>query len=123
MLQWPWRNLCVTAVPMPADTPRARFETRDGIVVTVTSKVEGEADKEVHWLAFQVGEGQPVAADAPEAKPEGEAKPAEAAKPPAERVAELQRRLEGWEFQIPNYVAERLAYGRDKLLAKPEGAS
>lgn len=111
------------AAPMPADAPRARFETRDGIVVTVASKVEGEADKEVHWLAFQVGEGQPAAAAVPEAKPEGEAKPAEAAKPLAERVAELKRRLEGWEFQIPSYVAERLTYGRDKLLAKPEGAS
>ena len=140
--------------PMPADAPVARFETADGIVVTVTSTVEGQGEKEEHWLAMQVAEGQPVAAPEPPApapaaaaapaadaaEPEqaaatpaaDEAKPEEAtavaetvppAKPLAERVAELKAKVEGWQFQVPSYIAERLTYGRDKMLAKPEGTS
>ncbi len=45
------------------------------------------------------------------------------AKPLAERVAELKAKVEGWQFQVPSYIAERLTYGRDKMLAKPEGTS
>jgi hypothetical protein len=48
---------------------------------------------------------------------------AEATKPLAERVAELKQKLGGWQFQLPSYIAERLTYGRDKFLAKPEGTS
>lgn len=137
--------------PMSADAPKARFETADGIVVTVTSTVEGQGEKEEHWLSMQVSESQPVAAPEPtapapaaaaaepeqaaatpaagEAKPEEAtaaaetAPPAEPAKPLAERVAELKARLEGWQFQVPSYIAERLTYDREKMLAKPEGTS
>ncbi|HMR31411.1 MAG TPA: DUF4340 domain-containing protein [Geminicoccaceae bacterium] len=129
--------------PMPADAPRARFETADGIVVTVTSTVEGQGEKEEHWLAMRVSEGQPVVPPAPapaaapaadpaapapaeaeEAQPAAAASaPAAPAKPLAERVAELGARLEGWQFQVPGYIAERLTYDRQKMLAKPEGTS
>jgi hypothetical protein len=123
--------------PVPETAPRARFETRDGLVVGVALLTEGEGDAAKHWVTLEVEKGQPAAEPAETPGPAAEAatpapaaeaapakvEPADQAKPLAERVEELRRRLGGWQFELPSYLAERLTYDRDKLLAKPEGTS
>lgn len=117
------------ARPMPADAPKARFETQDGLVLTVTSTIETNGDKQESWVALDVGaDPSAVAGSATAAAPQTdavavEAKPADAQHALADRVAELKGKLAGWQFQLPAYIAERLTYDREKLLAKPPGMS
>jgi hypothetical protein len=104
------------AKPVPADAPTARFETWDGLVITAAVLREGEGDTAEHWVKLDASDAAPIA-------PAPAAEGAEAPRPLAERVAEIDRKVAGWSFQLPRYVADRLLYTRADLLAKPEGTS
>ena len=133
---------------MPADAPKARFETWDGVDVEARVVKTGEGDKAESWVVFAVAQGEPVtppapaaaAQPAPPAAPDA-AKPAEQPapakdeakaddaagkdaaqpekkQPPAERVADLKAKVDGWAFE-PDYAAQRMTWKVDDLLATP----
>jgi len=134
---------------VPADAPKARFETWDGVDVEARVVKTGEGDKAESWVVFAVAQGEPLtppapaatAQPAPPAAPDA-AKPAEqpapakdeakaedaaakdAAQPekkklPAERVADLKAKVDGWAFKLPDYAAQRMTWKVDDLLATP----
>jgi hypothetical protein len=86
--------------PVPEDAPKARLETWDGLALTASVLREGEGDAAEFWVRLDAEAG-----------------------PPAERVAEIDAKVEGWSFKLPRHLAERLLYGRADLLAKPAGTS
>jgi hypothetical protein len=130
---------------VPADAPKARFETWDGVDVDARVVKTGEGDKAESWVVFAMAQGEPLTPQAPAAQPAAAppapdaAKPAEppkeeakaddatakdAAQPekkksPAERVAELKSKLDGWAFKLPDYAAQRMTWKVDDLLAQP----
>jgi hypothetical protein len=115
-------------VPFPADAPKARFETWDGLVVEARMAKTGEGDKAEHWVTLAATPGEPLAPPAP---PAGET-PAEAATPtpapsaavpPAQRAAELNAKLDGWAFRLSEFAAARIGWTLDDLLAAPDAAS
>lgn len=102
---------------LPADAPRARFEAADGVALDVTVATTGEGEGAERWLAFTVAG---AASAAPPAAPTADGTPpATAERPPAERAAELKGRLEGWAYKVPEYLADRLTWDLDDLLAEP----
>jgi hypothetical protein len=122
-------------VPFPADAPKARFETWDGLRLEARVAKTGEGDKAEHWVALTVAEGAPLGTPEPPppaAAPAGPGEAATATPPPApeaakrplpERVAELRRKVDGWAFKIPEYLGGRLTWGPDDLFANVEGTS
>lgn len=116
----------VAEIAFPADAPRALFETWDGVDIEVRAAKVGEGDKAEHWVAFTVAAGDPLA-PAPAPAPAAEGSPATPqpapAKPAAERAAELKGRLDGWAFKLSEYVAARIGWKLDDLLAAGEGTS
>lgn len=88
------------------DARRLRFETFAGGAVDVTMTVVGEGDAAEHWLT--------LAATGKLAESEAE---------PAEPQADHGKRLDGWAFKVPSYMADRLDEGLDELLADPSPAS
>ena len=114
-------------VPFPADAPKARFETWDGLRLDVRVARTGEGDKAEHWVALAVAEGAPLGPpEIPAAAAAGEAAAAPATpakKPLAERAAEIRRKVDGWAFKLPEYLGSRLAWGAGDLLADVEPAS
>lgn len=130
-----------SAKPVPADAPAARFETRDGRVVTLRLLVEGEGEAAEHWAALSVeappakAASEPAAAPAVEAGAEAAATdaasatasadasaPAEgsAGADPAAAAAKLAARVDGWTFKLPRWITERLLSSRDALLVPVE---
>lgn len=97
-------------LPLPADAPTARFETLDGLIVTVRLVTRGEGEAQEYWAALEPSAGQPMPAVLPN----------EGTKPLAEQVAELRRNLDGWVFKLPRYTAERMLWAKDDL-TKPAG--
>jgi hypothetical protein len=127
-----------SAKPIPPEAPKARFETWDGLVITASLLSQGEGDAAEDWVRLEASASpsplQPAAAPAnPPGAGETKDNPAAAnsdaatddqatpgtAEPLPERVAELNRRFEGWSYKLPNWLAERLVYKREDLLAKP----
>lgn len=112
-------------VPFPADAPKARFETWDGLRLEARVAKTGEGDKAEHWVALAVAEGAPLGL--PEAPPAVAGEAAAAApptrKPLVERAAEIRSRVDGWAFRLPEYLGSRLTWGPGDLLADVEPAS
>jgi hypothetical protein len=98
---------------------------------------EGEGDKAESWVTLQASEAPALAAPAaavtpataptdtkPAADATAPAAPAPATpEPVAKQVSELGRKLDGWAFKLPKYLADRLTWGEDDLLKKPDGTS
>lgn len=101
----------------PADAPHARFETFDGLAVDATLVRQGEGEAAKSWVILH--------ATAPDAAPAatGDAAQSADAKKPAERASEISARVDGWAYEIPPYLADRLDDGLDQLLAEPAPAS
>ncbi|HEX6014856.1 MAG TPA: DUF4340 domain-containing protein [Geminicoccaceae bacterium] len=113
---------------VPADAPRSRFETFDGVAVEATVATLGEGDAAERWVLLEASTVEPAAADpaASAAKLNDPAGSAAQGKTPEGRAAELNSRTRGWAFKIAPYLADRLAGagGLDALLAeKGQGAS
>jgi hypothetical protein len=115
--------------PRTGDSPDpvARFITRDGLQVDVALRKEAEGEEAAYWAEFEVALTEPPLPSPPADVADGGAQqPAEGgetetASPGADaRAAELSRRLAGWSFRIPAYLAERFEWGRGDLL-KPAG--
>lgn len=96
----------------PADAPRARFETADGVVVDAVVVQEGQGEEAAFWVRLQAQAGGAPATP-----------PKEGAKPLAEQVAALAARLDGWAFKLPRWTAERLVWTRDDLLQPADKTS
>ena len=101
----------------PADAPHARFETFDGLAVEATLVRQGEGEAAKNWVILHA-----TASDAAPAAT-GDAAQAADAKQPAERASEIAARVDGWAYEIPPYLADRLDDGLDQLLADPTPAS
>lgn len=99
-------------IAFPADAPRARFETKDGLVVEAVVHQQGQGEEAAFWVRLEAKAGT---------APAGE--PKEGAKPLAERVAALAARLDGWAFKLPRWTAERLVWTRDDLLQPADKTS
>jgi hypothetical protein len=99
-------------MPAPPDAPRGRFETFDGLGVDITLIRQGEGDAAQTWVTLRPSVG--TEAPAGEEGKEDE---------PADRAAKIAARTDGWVFQIPAYMADRLDDGVDQLLADPPSAS
>ncbi len=104
-------------ITFPPDAAMARFETWDGIDIDVRTVRTGAGDQAEHWVSFAVAASEPLA-PAP-----AEAAGQPAAKPLPERVAELKAKLDGWAFKLSEYVAARVAWRMDDLLAAQDGTS
>lgn len=102
----------------PADAPRARFETFDGLAVEATLVHEGEGEAAKSWVILHASAPAAPAAPAADGAANGEE-----AKKPAERASEISARVDGWAYEIPPYLADRLDDGLDQLLAEPTPAS
>lgn len=107
-----------TAVDLAADEPVVtRFETFDGRVVTA-HVFAGNADEpagvtfDVLYDAALAGRFMPPTND-PASAPDTEADTTETA---AARAADLDRRLDGWLFILPDYKLEQLTRRRADLL-------
>ncbi len=98
-------------VTLPADAPRARFETFDGLAVDVTVARLGEGDAAESWIELAVASTAPAAS---------ETAPADS---PAARVQALAAKTHGWAYRVTPYIADRMREGLDQLLAEPSGAS
>ena len=101
--------------------PVARFETFDGLVLTVRTK-DQDAKTYARFEASQVAPpAEPAAADASaEPKPEGAAKPAtKSAEEVQKEVADLERRLAPWAFVIPAYNKSSFAKKMSELVKDP----
>ena len=99
-----------TSLPAGAKRHDLRMETFDGVPVEVGLTTVGEGESAKYWLT--------LATSAPAAAPAG-ADPAQAS--PAEpSLVERIGKLEGWAYQVPDYLAERLTGGLDGLLAEPQ---
>lgn len=96
-----------------ADAPRARFETWDGLIIDVRTVVVGEGEGARHWALFTPSSGPPI----------GPPPPAAAQSPSTanERAAAMEPILEPWAFELPSYLAERMAWTLDDLTAAPAG--
>jgi Domain of unknown function (DUF4340) len=112
---------------VPADAPRSRFETFDGVAVEATVATLGEGDAAERWVLLEASTVQPAPdAAGPAAKPTDPAATTAQGRTPESRAAELNCRTRGWAFKIAPYLADRLAGagGLDALLAeKGQGAS
>jgi hypothetical protein len=112
---------------VPADAPRSRFETFDGVAVEATVATLGEGDAAERWVLLEASTVEPAAADAAGSAPKpGEPAPAAQGQTAESRAAELNGRTRGWAFKIAPYVADRLAGtgGLEALLAEEaQGAS
>ena len=94
-----------SALTVPADAPRARFETFDGLAVDVTLVRAGDGDAAENWLELAV---QPMAG---------------AGNQPMKEAEALKTKTDGWAYKVGPYLADRLRGGLDQLLASPPGAS
>ncbi|MFO1070196.1 MAG: DUF4340 domain-containing protein [Geminicoccaceae bacterium] len=92
--------------PLGPETRAVRFETWDGLVVTVTTDRPLNGPLPETWARFSVATG-PKLGDAPEIDP--------GAPDAAERARTLQARLEPWVFRLTGTVGTRLGWGRDDL--------
>jgi hypothetical protein len=114
----------VTPAPTESAAPTSvtEFRTFDGLVVTVTSTLDGEAA----WLTF-AADAEPTTvapadegASAPSVEPGGEPA-AEAASPdPAAQAAAINARVTGWRYRIPEYQHGQLTRRWADLLKAPE---
>lgn len=104
-------------IAVPDGAPRARFETWDGLVVEARAVARGEGEKAEHWVMFAPSD-QPPLATQPTSSGDT-VKPA----PATGRAATMKAQLEPWAFQLPDYLAQRLGWGLDDVVAAPQGAS
>ena len=115
-----------TELAVPADAPRSRFETFDGVAVEATVATLGEGDAAERWVFLEASTVEPPTVPAASAaKPSDPAETAQG-KTPESRAAELNSWTRGWAFRVAPYLADRLAGvgGLDALLAeKGQGAS
>lgn len=102
----------VAELMMPAEAPKARFETFDGVAIDVTIARLGEDDTVENWLEITVAAAAPATA--------GEATTPDSA---VTRAAAMRAKTEGWAFKVAPYVADGLHDGLDQLLAEPPSAS
>lgn len=93
-----------SGLPAEGERRELRFETFDGLPITVQVATIGEGDAAVHWVTL----GTAATSEADKAN-----------SPLATRIGEL----EGWAYQVPAYLADRLRGGLDTLLAEPTPAS
>ena len=106
-------GLTMTDVQPAADIPdgaqrsQVRFETFDGAGIDVAVATVGEGETTRRWLTLL------------SSAPAGAADPTASAPPLNERV----RKLDGWAYEVPPYLADRLTGGLDQLLAEPTPAS
>jgi hypothetical protein len=110
---------------VPADAPRSRFETFEGVAVEATVATLGEGDATERWVLLEASTVKPTAAAAGSAAEPGDPAAGQE-QAPESRAAELNGRTRGWAFKIAPYVADRLAGagGLDALLAEAgQGAS
>ena len=99
-----------SGLPANATRHELRFETFDGMPLDLALVTVGEGDAAKHWLT--VGTAATVPAAAAPAQPET----AQSGPSLAERIG----KLEGWAYQVPDYLAERFTSGLDGLLAEPQ---
>jgi len=92
-------------------THRARFVTFDGLEVTVHGALLEQEDEEQAWARFEVATGDlgELAQDE-----------AEQVQARADTIAE---RTEGWAYQIPQYILDRLSRPKSEWLAQPDETS
>jgi Domain of unknown function (DUF4340) len=96
-----------TELPAAATRDQLRFETFDGLPVEVQLATIGEGETAEYWLTLRTS--------APTATPD----PIKEASPLADEI----RKLDGWAYQVPAYMADRMKGGLDGLLAEPTPAS
>ncbi len=99
----------------PNEQHGLRFETFDGVPVDVQVSTIGEGDAAQNWLTLDTS-APPAGVAAEPAQGEDGAKP-------AATLADRVRKLEGWAYEVPSYLADRLKGGLDQLLAEPTPAS
>jgi Domain of unknown function (DUF4340) len=94
----------ITVAP---DARRVRFETFAGGAVDVTLAATGEGENAEQWLMLKAtGKlGEAVETN------------------PSDQSVQRARRLDGWAFKVPAYLADRLGVGLDQLLLEPPPAS
>lgn len=94
----------VVALP---EQRRLRFETFEGDAVAAAVQAIGEGDAAEHWVTLR-------AIDA------GSSTDAEGTSSDLEAAV---RKLDGWAYKVPPYLADQLRGGLDQLLADPAPAS
>ena len=124
---------------LSAQPRRATFRLANGAAVEIAATRVGEGDEAAWWAGFTVSAAAPAAlpASAPSATPptaaeSGTVEPASAAATddpksgPSEQLAtpeELKRKLEGWAFKLPSYLAERLGWRAEDFLKPADKTS
>ena len=103
-----------SGLPANATRHELRFETFDGMPLDLALVTVGEGDAAKHWLTVGTAATVPAADPAPAAPAQSDT--AHSGPSLAERIG----KLEGWAYQVPDYLAERFTSGLDGLLAEPQ---
>lgn len=92
--------------PLPADVRKVRFETWDGLIVTLASERPQGGPLPETWVQITVEAG-PQLGTPPEGTTDG--------RPAAERAAELQRAVAPWTYRLSGAAGSLFAWTRDAV--------
>lgn len=109
-----------------ADPVTARYETFDGLTVTVTIARPQDDDQDENWVRFAAA-ADPAAVPA-ETAAEGDAETSREAEDQQARdvvaeAAEIEARYGGWAYRVSTYMADRLTRRGTALYEEPEPAA